>query len=99
MPIFLPVRATAKGHPLEVWGCARPVHFVRRHSHRRQTVAIQFRAGSSGAFNTVKTVRLTNRHAYFDVLATFPASGTVRLAWSYPDGPRIFSRAVAVIVR
>ena len=33
---------------------------------------------------------------YFDVLLKFPSTGSVRLAWSYPGGPQIFSRTVSV---
>jgi hypothetical protein len=98
MPIFLPATATAKGHPLEVWGCVRPVYYVRRQTGKPQQVRIQFRSGSSGPFKTVATVPLTDRFGYFDVLQRFPASGTVRTAWSYPGGPEIFSRAVSVTV-
>ena len=94
MPIFLPATKTKAGHPLEVWGCVRPVDHT--HGHRPQRVRIQFRASSGASFKTVSTVPITDRHGYFDVLQQFSGSGTVRLAWSYPHGPEIFSRPVDV---
>ena len=96
MPIFLPVAKTKRGHPLEVWGCVRPAHDALQATHRPQRVAIQFRAASGAAFKTVAKLPLTDRHGYFDVLQLFPGSGSVRLAWSYPHGPQIFSRTVQV---
>jgi hypothetical protein len=94
MPIYLPVVSTAAGHPLEVWGLARPSFFARRQTGRVQHVAIQFR--TSGAFRTLRTVALTDRYGYLDVHETFPGTGVVRLAWAYPHGPTIFSRQVAI---
>lgn len=99
MPIYLPVTATDHGHPLEVWGCVRPAKYTRRDTHRRQHVQIQFQPASGGAFRTIRTVPLTDRYGYFDVLQEFPASGLVRLKWSYPHGPAIFSRTVSITLR
>ncbi len=99
MPIFLPVHATRAGHPLEVWGCVRPSHDARLATHKPQSVKIQFRPASGGAFQTVRDVVLTDRYGYFDVLQKFAGSGTVRLAWSYPHGPQIFSRTVVITLR
>lgn len=98
MPIFLPVTSTASGHPLEVWGCVRPARYARLDTGRRQTVAIQFQP-DGGAFRTVIKVAITDPYGYFDVDHTFPGSGLVRLAWSYPSGPEIFSRTVSIAVR
>jgi hypothetical protein len=98
MPIFLPKTATAAGHPLEVWGGVRPAHDAQLTSHRPQQVAIQFSPASGGAFRTVWTLPLTNPYGYFDVPLTFSGSGSVRLTWSYPHGPTITSRTVAVTV-
>jgi hypothetical protein len=98
-PIYLPVTSTTPGQPLEVWGCARPAHYAQLQTHALQQVQIQFESASGGSFRTVGTVTLTNRNGYFDVLQKFPASGLVRLTWSYPHGPSIFSRTVAITVR
>jgi hypothetical protein len=99
MPIFLPVGSTTKGSPLEVWGCIRPAPDAAKSTGRQQHAEIQFKASSGGSFKTVKTVAITDRYGYIDTLATFPGSGTVRLAWSYPHGPEIFSRTVSISVR
>ncbi len=99
MPIFLPAQTTRRGHPLEVWGCVRPAPDAARQTGRPQTVAIQFQPASGGSFRTVATVPITDRYGYFDVFHVFPGSGTVRLSWSYPHGPEIFSRTVAISVR
>jgi hypothetical protein len=98
MPLFLPATKTASGHPLEVWGCVRPETTVARATHRAQFVAIQYRSGDSGPFKTVDRVQLPKAYCYFDVRTTFPGSGSVRLSWSYPHGPVINSRIVAVTV-
>ena len=112
MPIYLPVTSTTRGSALEVWGCARPAPNAYLDTHRHQQVQIQFRSARSHSFRTIRTVRLAAAHTcYFDVSARFPASGSVRLSWSYPsDDPRlkdpitpgqrtIYSRAVAIVVR
>jgi hypothetical protein len=98
MPIFLPATTTAAAHPLEVWGCARPAPDARGRTHKPQQVQIQFRPTSGGSFKTVQTVTLARRSCYFDVRTTFSGSGSVRLTWSYPHGPTIFSRTVDVTV-
>jgi len=99
MPVFLPATSTRAGSPLEVWGCVRAARFARLRSHRPQHVMIQFRGTSGGTFKTVQTVPLTDRYGYFDVLQRFSGTGIVRLAWSYPGGPQVFSRAVAITLR
>ena len=99
MPLYLPVRATAKGHPLVVWGDVRPAHNAQLASHRAQHVEIQFQPAAGGAFKTVATVPITDRYGYFEVPEKFPGSGNVRLAWSYPGGPQVFSRTVVITLR
>jgi hypothetical protein len=47
----------------------------------------------------VQRVALANQHGYFEVRHTFPGSGAVRLAWSYPHGPEIHSRTVVISLR
>jgi hypothetical protein len=98
MPLYLPVVRTAAGHPLEVWGCVRPETTASRTTHRPQVVAVQFRRATTGSFATVDRVRLPKTSCYFDVRPTFPGAGSVRLSWSYPHGPVIYSRIVAVTV-
>jgi hypothetical protein len=98
MPIFLPVTSGQKGQSLDVWGCVRPAPDAARATHQPQSVKIQFSSGS-GPFKTVQTVPLTNQHGYFEVRHSFPSSGNVRLAWSYPHGPEIYSRTVVITLQ
>jgi hypothetical protein len=95
MPIFLPVTSAPSGSSLEVWGCARPAPYAYQDTHRTQSVQIQFRPERGQRFSTVRTVRLNPAYGcYFDVAVKFPASGTVRLKWSYPrDDPRLLDPA------
>jgi hypothetical protein len=99
MPIFLPARAAPAGHPLEVWGCVRPAHYALLATHQPQNVEIQFRAAGGAKFSTVRIVTIADRYGYFDVLQRFAGSGTVRLAWTYPRGPEVFSRSVVIKLR
>ena len=49
---------------------------------------IQYQRGSHGAFKTLRTVTISSPRGYFDLHMRFPASGSVRLAWTYPkDDP------------
>ena len=85
MPLYLPSTQAARGRSLEVWGAIRPAHFAHLDTHTAQQAQIQFQRGSRGAFETIKTVTITNPRGYFDVKVTFPASGSVRLAWTAPS--------------
>lgn len=97
MPLFLPRTTAARGQPLEVWGCVRPVAYAS--GLGADQAQIQFRAGSGGRFSTVRTVRVSPAECYFDVRVAFPGSGVVRVAWKYPGGPVIHSRVVSIAVR
>jgi hypothetical protein len=99
LPIFLPVTSGKRGQALELWGCVRPARFVPLDSGPSRIVEVQFRAGSSSAFHTLRSLALTNADGYLDVRVTLPGSGAVRLAWRYPGGPTIHSRTVAVTIR
>jgi hypothetical protein len=95
MPLFLPSTSARRGRSLEVWGGVRPAHFASG----QQLVQIQFQRGSSGAFSTVQTLAIKNRRGYIDTRVAFPASGSVRLAWSDPLGGTAHSRTVKISVR
>lgn len=99
MPLYLPVTSTRRGRRLEVWGCVRPAHFAALDSHAAQRVSILFQPGSRGAFKTLSIVPITNVRGYFDARVTFPGSGAVKLAWTYPSGETVFSRTVNVTIR
>ena len=113
LPLFLPSTTQRRGRSLEVWGCVRPSHFASLDTGGTlQQVQIQFQRGSRGAFTTLRTVTITNARGYFDLDLSFPAGGTVRLAWSYPpddplltpslttpgDPDTVYSRSVKVKV-
>jgi hypothetical protein len=93
MPLYLPRTSETSPGSLEVWGCVRPAHTAPG----PQRVAIQF-APRGRPFRTLKMIRLPDPAGYFDTTASFRRTGTVRLAWSPPGGPELFSRAVTVTV-
>lgn len=114
LPLFLPTTtARSSRQNLEVWGCLRPAHFARLDTGKPQQVQIQYQRGSHGAFTTRRTVTVTNTRGYFDLRMAFPASGSVRLAWTYPsddamlsqgkvtpaEGATVYSRTVRVTVK
>lgn len=86
LPLYMPVTTARAGQRLEVWGCLRPARYAILDTGQSQTLAIQLQPGSHGAFKTVQTVTISDPNAscYFDVRMKFPASGAVRLDWSYP---------------
>jgi hypothetical protein len=99
MPLYLPDTHGKDGHALEVWGDVRPARYAEMDTKSRQRVKVQFQSGSKGSFDTLKVLTITDKHGYFDLKMTFPSSGTLRLAWSYPHrGPTIYSRPVSVTI-
>jgi hypothetical protein len=90
LPIWMPSVRVKRGHSLEVWGCVRPAK--RYPIGAIGSVQIQLNG------RTIRSVNITNPAGYFDVRMTFPRSGTVRLAWTYPQGPTVYSRSVAIDV-
>ena len=114
LPLFLPVTvAQSARRSLEVWGAVRPAHYARLDTGRAQQVQIEFQPGSRGPFETLDTVTVTGTRGYFDVHLRFPASGSLRLAWTYPnddpllgpgmvnppEGATVYSRTVRVTVK
>jgi hypothetical protein len=115
MPLFLPnTTAKSRRQSLEVWGCVRPAHYAQLDTGAPQRVQIQFQRGSRGAFTTLRTVTVTSSRGYFDIHMSFPASGSVRLAWTYPsndpmlapgvklnprEGDTVYSRTARVTVK
>lgn len=106
MPLYLPVTQIRAGRSAEVWGCVRPAHSAMIDAPADpETVEIQFRPQGGESFTTLKTVTITDAHGYFDTHMSFPDSGTVRLAWTYPEddpllpfGQTVYSRSVSVTV-
>jgi hypothetical protein len=99
MPIWLPATTATSGHSLEVWGCVRPAHYPMQHSSAPQVAEVQLQPAGGGPFTTVKRVTLTDPYGYFDTQVTFPASGNVRITWSYLHGATIHSRTVPITIR
>jgi hypothetical protein len=115
LPVFLPTTtARSRRQSLEVWGCVRPAHYAQLDTGSPQRVQIQFQRGSRGAFTTLRTVTITSSRGYFDIHMAFPASGSVRLAWTYPtndpmlgpgvqlnprEGDTVYSRTTRVTVK
>jgi hypothetical protein len=92
MPIFLPRASTRHGRSLLVWGDVRPAPYAVADGDGAQYAQIQFAAGSSGDWKTLKTVQVTDRRGYFQTSVTFPSSGSVRILWNYPTfDPSLYS--------
>jgi hypothetical protein len=98
MPLYLPVTTAGSGTALEIWGCVRPAPYARQQTGQVQQAQLQFQAAGRGPFRTIRTVTLTNAHGYFDVRQKLPGGGTLRVSWSYPRGPTVFSRGVVVTI-
>jgi hypothetical protein len=105
MPLYLPTTTMKSGQKVEVWGGVRPAGFAKQDTGQTQSVQIQFQTGSTGAWQTIDTVPITNSKGYIDLHLAFPASGAVRLAWTYPAGDplltggTVYSRTVSVTVK
>jgi hypothetical protein len=104
VPLYLPHPSFSAGQYIEVWGAARPAPAAAAESPgTSQTVEVQFEPEGSSTFTTVSTVPITNKEGYIDTHISFPGSGTVRLAYTYPaadlmlaPGYTVFSRLVSV---
>jgi len=83
LPIYMPKTSTRTGKTLQVWGDVRPARFAMADGDGAQYVQVQFEQ-PHGAWITEKTLRITDPHGYFQTSVAFPASGWVRIAWSYP---------------
>jgi len=90
LPIWMPSVRARHGRALEVWGCVRPAKRFRRDAIGAVLIQLNGR--------TVRSVDITNPAGYFDVQQGFRRSGTVRLVWTYPHGPTIYSRAITIDV-
>ena len=98
LPLYLPVAQAKRGQALEAWGAVRPARYAQLATHAPQRAHLEFRASSAGAFQTVKTLTITDADGYFDTPVSFGQTGTLRLAWTYPHGPTIYSRSVTVTI-
>ncbi len=106
LPLYLPVTKARPGHSLEVWGCVRPAQLATLDTGAPQTAEIQFAPKSTGQYATLATVTIgQGESCYFDDSLTFPSSGSVRLAYTYPavepapaGGVQVYSRVIQVTV-
>jgi hypothetical protein len=102
LPVYMPRTSFSHTATVEVWGAARPAPFMIKDGTGPQTVSVQLNG------QTIKTVPVTAAGGYFDIRMTFPKSGTVRLAWTYPKtdsflpvsdlGQTVYSRSFAIKV-
>ena len=100
LPLYLPQTRARRGHALEVWGCVRPAQYGLLDTGSPQTAQIQFAPTGSGKYGTVETVTpRPGSGCYFDVHITFPSSGTVRLAYTYPPGDQLLGNGAVVLSR
>lgn len=108
MPLYLPkTSASSSSQALEVWGGARPIHFVQiDEPGLPQHVNIQFEPKGSSTWVTVAVQPISSAEGYFDTHLAFPTSGSVRLQWTYPNdsllamsGTTVYSRTQSVTVK
>ena len=102
LPVYMPLTTFSRNSNAEIWGSARPAPFMTKDGSGTQTVSIQLNG------QTIKTLNVTGYGGYFDIKTTFPKSGTVRLAYTYPStnpflptndlGKTIFSRSFRITV-
>ncbi|HEX4009095.1 MAG TPA: hypothetical protein VHX62_03770 [Solirubrobacteraceae bacterium] len=79
LPVYMPQTSFSHTANEEIWGDARPAPFMSKDGDGPQTVAIQLNG------KTIKTVTITGSTGYFDIRLKFPGSGSVRLAYKYPQ--------------
>ena len=105
LPLYVPVTSTSKrGARLEAWGCIRPATYALIDTGTPQIANIQFAPANTRSFTTVRHVTINpGASCYFSVYLKFPSSGTVRLAYTYPEvegppagGSTILSRNVQI---
>jgi hypothetical protein len=89
MPIYLPHTRSRRSRALWVWGDVRPAPLAVADGDGPQWAEIQFARGSSHNWTTLKTLRVTDPHGYVRAWTKFPASGSVRLAWTYPPSDKL----------
>ncbi len=85
LPVWLPETTVKAGSRTEIWGGARPATFSQSATPLvAPTVEIQMQKGGNGPWTTIQTVKVSAATGYFDVRATLPYSGNLRLTYSYP---------------
>lgn len=98
MPLYLPSPHAGKGQAVEVWGCVRPAAYARRDSGTQPTALVEFATGPSGPFRVLQRLPITDAQGYFDTRVVFPSHGVVRIGFTPPHGPAMYSRLAAVSI-
>jgi hypothetical protein len=113
LPLYLPVTSARRGRTLEVWGCVRPARYAILDTGQAQTAQVEYAPSATGPFSVVGTVTVADpANCYFDLRVSFPGSGVVRLAYTYPAsssvgaadssasaGTTVYSRMVSIRLR
>jgi hypothetical protein len=105
LPVWLPATTIKAGARTEIWGGARPASITPASA---RTVQIQMQKRGHGDWTTIRTVRVSRSTGYFDIRSKLPYSGSLRLAYTYPQsepflptnvaGSTIFSRTAKVVL-
>jgi hypothetical protein len=105
LPVWLPRRSLHAGQPAEIWGGARPARYA---GAGPRTVSIQMRSPKHRKWTTIRSVTASASTGYFDIHMKLPYSGSLRLAYTYPQtepflppdvgGSTIYGRTVKVTV-
>ncbi len=93
LALYLPAATVRRGAATLVWGCARPAHV-----YGNERAVVQFRARHRGPWRQVAVVHIRNVRGYFETRLSLSISGDVRLAWSYPRGPTVYSRTATLTI-
>lgn len=90
LPIFIPNPVVRAGHSTLVWAMLRGAP-----NNTKQSAQIQFRP-VGGQYRTLRTVQTTNPDGFITAEIAFPASGSVRIAWTSASGALFYSRAASI---
>ncbi len=96
LPLFLPSNRTRRGHATEVWGDVRPAPYAVKDGDGPQFVEIQFQRSGSRSWTNLKQLQVTDPHGYINTWVKFPASGWVRLSWTYPPNDTALQSTMVV---
>ena len=88
LPIFVPHPVLGSGRSVFVWGRIRPAALLG--SQRAQ---IQW-VGAGGSSRTLATVTVSGPTGVLARTEQVPGAGTIRLAWTSPEGQTYYSRSV-----
>jgi len=91
LPLFLPDPVLGSSGSVLVWGMLRAAA-----PGSRQSVQIQWQSQTGGSYQTVATAAPDNPNQVFVVSVKLPGPGTVRMAWTSPQGRVMYSRRVGV---